>query len=103
MIRKKLALGLDPRVESGFPKRSRSNKKLERDADRTITRPALMPLEAYQRAHRHAELADLIGAAELGQIDDEAGGQDLGADALEEFHRCLGGAAGRDQVVDQDD
>jgi hypothetical protein len=28
-------------VESGFSKRSCSNKKLERDADRTITHPAL--------------------------------------------------------------
>jgi len=32
MIREKPALGLDPRVETGFPKRSCSNKKLERDA-----------------------------------------------------------------------
>jgi hypothetical protein len=28
-------------VETGFPKRSCSNKKLERDADPTITHPAL--------------------------------------------------------------
>jgi hypothetical protein len=31
-------------VETGFPKRSCSNKKLERDADPTITRPALVEL-----------------------------------------------------------
>jgi hypothetical protein len=30
MIRKKPALGLDPRVETGFPKRSCSIKMLER-------------------------------------------------------------------------
>jgi hypothetical protein len=30
MIRKKLALGLDPRVDTGFPKRSCSIKMLER-------------------------------------------------------------------------
>jgi hypothetical protein len=29
MIPKKPALGLDPRVDAGFRKRSRSNKKLE--------------------------------------------------------------------------
>jgi len=33
-----------------------------------------MSLEAHQRAHRHVELAQLGGAAELGQVDDEAGG-----------------------------
>jgi hypothetical protein len=36
MIRKKLALGLDPRVEAGFPKRSCSNRRLERDDDSKI-------------------------------------------------------------------
>src|SRR6266446_1678362 len=29
--------------------------------------------ESDERAHRHAELAQLVGAAELGQVDDEAG------------------------------
>ena len=41
---------------------------------------ALMPLEAHQRAHRHAELPDLLGPAEIGQVDDETGGQHIGAD-----------------------
>src|SRR6185312_10401371 len=63
---------------------------------------ASMPLEAHQRAHRHAELADLVGAAEVRQVDDEAGGQDFGADALEQLHRRLGSTAGGDQVIDQD-
>jgi hypothetical protein len=39
-----------------------------------------MPLEADQRAHRHAELPDLFGAAQTRQIDDEAGRQHIGAD-----------------------
>lgn len=40
----------------------------------------LMAFETDQRAHRHAEFSDLVGAAEFRQIDDETGGQDLGAD-----------------------
>jgi hypothetical protein len=39
-----------------------------------------MPLEAGQRAHRHAELPDLLGAAEIRQIDDEARGEHVAAD-----------------------
>jgi hypothetical protein len=39
-----------------------------------------MPLEAHQRAHRHAELSDLFGAAEIRQIDDEARGEHIAAD-----------------------
>ena len=38
-------------------------------------------LERDQRAHRHAELPDLVGAAELRQVDDEAGREHLGAHA----------------------
>ena len=60
-----------------------------------------MPLEGDQRAHRHVELAQLVGAAELRQVDDEAGGEHLGADLAQQLHGALGGAAGRDQVVDQ--
>jgi hypothetical protein len=41
---------------------------------------ALVPLEAHQRAHRHAELPDLRGAAGLRRIDDEAGGEHIAAD-----------------------
>ena len=62
-----------------------------------------MPLEPDQRAHRHVELAQLIGAAELGQIDDEAGGQHFGADLAQELYRAFRRAAGRDQIVHQDD
>ena len=46
---------------------------------------ALMPLEADQRAHRHAELPDFCGAAEVRQIDDEAGRQHFGAHLLQEL------------------
>ena len=62
-----------------------------------------MTLEAHQRADRHAELSDLLRAAQFGQVDDEAGGQDLGADLFEELHRRFRGAAGGDQIVDQND
>src|SRR5580700_3618106 len=61
---------------------------------------ALMPLEAHQRAHRHAELPDLLGAAEIRQIDDEAGRQNIGADLLEELAGRFRGAAGGDEIVD---
>jgi hypothetical protein len=40
MIWKKPALGLDPRVQAGFPKRSRSNKSIERDDDSKESHPA---------------------------------------------------------------
>ena len=40
---------------------------------------ALMAFETHQGAHRHAELSDLLRAAELGQIDDEAGREHFGA------------------------
>ena len=38
----KHALGLDPRVGTGFPKRSCSNKKIERDDDSKKSHPALV-------------------------------------------------------------
>ena len=62
-----------------------------------------MPFESDQRTHRHAELADFLGAAEIRQVDDEAGGDHIGAELLEELYRCLRGAAGGDEIVDQDD
>ncbi len=39
----------------------------------------LVPFEGNERAHRHVELAQPGGAAEVGQIDDEAGGEHLRA------------------------
>jgi hypothetical protein len=42
----KHALGLDPRVGTGFPKRSCSNKKIERDDDSKKSHPALAGADA---------------------------------------------------------
>src|SRR5262249_49089890 len=53
-----------------------------------------MPLERNERAHRHLELAQLVGAAELREIDDEAGREHLRALLAQELHRALSGAAG---------
>src|SRR5262249_62075965 len=50
---------------------------------------ASVPLEADEGAHRHVELAPLRGAAEIGQIADEAGGEYLGAQLAQQFHRAL--------------
>src|SRR5215471_5166972 len=62
-----------------------------------------MSLEPDQRAHRHVELAQLVGAAEIGKIDDETGGEHLRAELAQQLDRALRGAAGGDQVVHQDD
>ena len=62
-----------------------------------------MPFEADERAHRHVELAQPSGAAEVGQVDDEAGGEHLRAQLAQQLDRALGRAAGGDQIVDQDD
>ena len=43
---------------------------------------ASMPFEADQLAHLNAELPDLLGAAELRQIDDGAGRQHIGGDTV---------------------
>src|SRR5262249_3716420 len=51
----------------------------------------------------HAERANLVGATELGQVDDEARGKHLRALLLEKLYRAFGGTTGRDQVVDQND
>jgi len=40
----------------------------------------LMPVELHQRAYRHVHAAQLLGAAEIRQIDDKTGGADLCAD-----------------------
>jgi len=48
-----------------------------------------MTLEADQRAHRHLELAQLVGAAEIGEIDDEAGGEHLRTELAQELDRAF--------------
>src|SRR5580704_4311472 len=62
----------------------------------------LVSLEADQRAHWHAELSDLFCAAEIRQVNDEAGGEHVSADLLEEFACGFGGAAGGDKIVNKD-
>ena len=49
------------------------------------------------------DAAQLVGAAQFRKIDDKAGGQHLGAELAQEFDRAFRRAAGRDQVVDQND
>src|SRR5262249_62114429 len=61
-----------------------------------------MTLEGDEGPHRHVELAQLGGAAEIGQIDDEAGGEHLRAELAQQLDRALGGATGGAQGVDQD-
>src|SRR6185312_1839087 len=62
-----------------------------------------MPFETDQRADRNAERLQPGAAAEIGQVDDEAGGENIGADLPQQLYRRLGGAAGGDQIVDEDD
>src|SRR5689334_6321382 len=62
-------------------------------------RDSSVPLEADQRAHRHVELAQLVGAAELRQVDDEAGGKHLRAELTQQLDGAFGGTTGRDQIV----
>ena len=57
MISKKLALGPDPRVGTGFRKRSCSNKKLERCGDSTKNHSAL----ARKTRERRERLVDIGG------------------------------------------
>ena len=60
-----------------------------------------MALEGDQRAHRDAQRLEPFHAGEVGQVDDETGGDDVGAGLAQELHRALGGAAGGDQIVDE--
>ena len=62
-----------------------------------------MPVERHQRAHRHVHRAQFGGAAEIRQVDDETGRDHIGADLAQQFDRAFRGAAGGDQIVNQDD
>ena len=62
-----------------------------------------MSFEPYQRAHRHVELAQSLGPAEIRQIDYEASRKDLRTQLAQQLDGTFGGATGRDQVVDQND
>ena len=61
-----------------------------------------MSLECNQGANRHVELAQLLGTAKVGQVDDEAGCQHLSAQFAQELDRPLRRSAGGDQVIHQD-
>ncbi len=78
----------------------------DRTAGSTVCPPVRdrksMPLERNQRAHRHVELAQLVGPAEVGQIDDEAGGEYLCTQLAQQLDRPFRRSAGGDQVVHQD-
>ena len=62
-----------------------------------------MSLEADQRVDLHVLAGDASGAAEIGQVDDEGGRDDLAAGAADQLDRGFRRSAGRDQVVDQQD
>src|SRR5262245_31986464 len=63
-------------------------RKCRRPSQSAIAgREASMPLEGNERAHRQVELAQFVGAAELGQIDDEAGGEHLRAHLAQQLDR----------------
>jgi hypothetical protein len=50
-----------------------------------FARESLMPCEGDERAYRHVEVAQLGGAAEVRQIDDEAAGENLRAELAQEL------------------
>src|SRR5215468_4584966 len=62
-----------------------------------------MALERHQSMTFDAERGEPLCPAQLRQIDDEGGADDLAAGTLDELDRGLGGAAGGDQVVDDQD
>src|SRR5581483_1854680 len=82
-------LPLSPRAGSG--------------STRTAAGAILMALEGHQHVRLDAEPCQLLHAAELGQVDDERGADDVAAGALDELGRRLGRPAGSDQVVDDED
>src|SRR3954465_11022416 len=59
-------------------------------------------LEADQGAHRNVERLQPSAAAEIRQVDDEAGGKNLRPHLPQQLDRGFGRAAGGDQIVDQD-
>src|SRR2546423_1150245 len=60
-------------------------------------------LEGNKRPDRHLQGGKARRAAELGQIDDEAGGEDLGPQGVQQLHGSLGRAPGCDQIVHEND
>ena len=69
------------------------------DAD--LCRRHAASLVRHQR--RYPVRGQPVASAELGELDDEGEARDLAAEAGDELRRRLGGAARRDQVVDDRD
>src|SRR5262245_42219112 len=70
---------------------------------RPSTRTRLVPFELAEHVHARAPLAQAPAAAEIGQVDDEAAADHLAAGLLDQVERGDGGAARRDQIVDEQD
>ena len=64
---------------------------------------ASMPLERHQRSHFDPVGPKRIRSAEIGQVDQELGLGHIRPGLAQQPHRGAGGAAGRDQIVDQQD
>src|SRR5208282_5187371 len=70
----------------------------------TLPQPTVsMSLEGYQRSDRNAERLDLLGAAEIRQIDHETGRHHIGTDFFQKPDSSHGGASGGDEIIDEDD
>src|SRR5258708_5576651 len=55
-----------------------------------------VPGEGDQGTHGNAKLLDPLGAAQVGQVDDEGRSDDFAAGLADQLDRRLGGAAGGD-------
>src|SRR5262249_9137475 len=83
------------RRSSSAPRRRRTRSRVRGgriESNRPTPREwvaASVPLEAEGGAPRHVELAQLGGTAEIGQIDDEASGEQVRAQLAQQFHRAL--------------
>jgi hypothetical protein len=59
--------------------------------------------ERDQRAHRHGKLAQPLRPAEVRQVNDETGGENLRAELAQQLDCTLGGAPRGDEIIDQND
>jgi hypothetical protein len=57
-----------------------------------------MSLECDERAHWHAELAQFVSPAEIGKVDDEAGGEYLNVELTKQLDRALCRPAAGNQI-----
>jgi hypothetical protein len=76
--------GLDPAIHVFLSRGSKdvdARLKAGHDEFHEVVRVAVsVPLELDQRAHRHVHGAQLGRTAKIRQVDDEAGGDHIGAD-----------------------